>query len=194
MGGGKFEPKTPVNLNPPKDDPITLEELAKADGTEGQKAYGKVYDVTGNKMYQTGGNYNVFAGKDASRALAKSSTKPEDVQAEWKDLDEEKIGVLNDWITFFSKRYNIVGVVQGATNMDRPPFPPYPNVAIRKNLKYTKPVVATAGPSGVQLILAFAQRVSLINWGAAYVLFNAIVVSGTPGHPHASPACGSSGR
>ncbi len=29
---GKFEPKVPVNLNPPKDDPITLEELAQADG------------------------------------------------------------------------------------------------------------------------------------------------------------------
>lgn len=29
---GKFEPKVPVNLAPPKDDPITLEELAKADG------------------------------------------------------------------------------------------------------------------------------------------------------------------
>ncbi|KAI1121137.1 cytochrome b5-like heme/steroid binding domain-containing protein [Nemania abortiva] len=118
----KFEPKVPVKLDPPKDDLITLEELAKADGSEGKKAYvaikGKVYDVTGNKMYQTGGNYNVFVGKDASRALAKSSTKPEDVQAEWKDLDEKERGVLNDWITFFSKRYNIVGVVQGATNME----------------------------------------------------------------------------
>jgi hypothetical protein len=30
---GKFEPKTPVQLNPPKDDPITLEELAQATGT-----------------------------------------------------------------------------------------------------------------------------------------------------------------
>lgn len=29
---GKFEPKTPVQLNPPKDDPISTEELAKADG------------------------------------------------------------------------------------------------------------------------------------------------------------------
>lgn len=29
---GKFEPKVPVTLNPPKDDPISLEELAKADG------------------------------------------------------------------------------------------------------------------------------------------------------------------
>jgi hypothetical protein len=30
---GKFEPKTEVHLNPPKDDPITVEELAKYDGS-----------------------------------------------------------------------------------------------------------------------------------------------------------------
>lgn len=29
---GKFEPKTPVQLDPPKDDPISVEDLAKADG------------------------------------------------------------------------------------------------------------------------------------------------------------------
>ncbi|KAI0182913.1 cytochrome b5-like heme/steroid binding domain-containing protein [Xylaria flabelliformis] len=119
---GKFQPKVPVNLDPPKDDPITLEDLSQANGTEGRKAYvaikGKVYDVTGNKMYQEGGSYHVFAGKDASRALAKTSTKPEDVQPEWRDLDDKEKGVLNDWITFFSNRYNVVGLVQGATNTE----------------------------------------------------------------------------
>ncbi|KAK7922948.1 hypothetical protein PG985_007019 [Apiospora marii] len=119
---GKFEPKVPVNLDPPKDDPISLEDLAKADGKEGQKCYvaikGKVYDVTGNKAYQPGGAYNVFAGKDASRALGKTSTKAEDVKAEWHDLSDKDKGTLNDWITFFSKRYNVVGVVEGATNME----------------------------------------------------------------------------
>jgi hypothetical protein len=30
---GKFEPKVPVNLDPPKDDIISREELAKANGT-----------------------------------------------------------------------------------------------------------------------------------------------------------------
>jgi hypothetical protein len=60
----------------------------------------------------------VFAGKDASRALAKTSTKPEEVKAEWQDLNDKEKGVLNDWVTFFSKRYNVVGVVQGATNME----------------------------------------------------------------------------
>jgi hypothetical protein len=53
----------------------------------------------------------VFAGHDASRALALTSTKAEDVRADWEDLDEEKKKTLEDWNTFFSKRYNIVGYV-----------------------------------------------------------------------------------
>jgi hypothetical protein len=60
----------------------------------------------------------VFAGKDASRALGKTSTKFEDVSSEWKDLSDKDKGTLNDWVTFFSKRYNVVGVVEGATNME----------------------------------------------------------------------------
>lgn len=60
----------------------------------------------------------VFAGKDASRALGKTSTKADDVQAHWEDLDDKEKSTLNDWVTFFSKRYNIVGVVEGAANME----------------------------------------------------------------------------
>lgn len=33
---GRFEPKVPVTLAPPKDDPITLEELAAANGKSGE--------------------------------------------------------------------------------------------------------------------------------------------------------------
>jgi membrane-associated progesterone receptor component len=53
----------------------------------------------------------VFVGRDASRALALTSTKPEDVRADWEDLDDEKKKTLEDWNTFFSKRYNVVGYV-----------------------------------------------------------------------------------
>ncbi|KAF3760475.1 hypothetical protein M406DRAFT_72967 [Cryphonectria parasitica EP155] len=117
-----FKPKEPAKLAPPKDDPISPEELAKANGTDGGKCYvaikGKVYDVTGNKAYQPGGSYHVFAGKDASRALGKTSTKDEDVSSEWKDLNDKEKGVLNDWVKFFSNRYNVVGLVEGATNFD----------------------------------------------------------------------------
>ncbi|KAK4168872.1 cytochrome b5-like heme/steroid binding domain-containing protein [Cladorrhinum sp. PSN259] len=118
----KFEPKTPIQLNPPKDDPITPEELAKANGVDSDKTYvaikGLVYDVTGNKAYQPGGSYHVFAGHDASQALAKSSVKLEDVKPEWEHLDDKEKGTLNDWVTFFSKRYNVVGKVAGATNFE----------------------------------------------------------------------------
>jgi len=60
----------------------------------------------------------VFAGKDASRALAKSSTKVDDAVPEWKDLDDKEKSTLGDWVTYFSKRYNIVGNVEGATNTE----------------------------------------------------------------------------
>ncbi|KAI5858177.1 cytochrome b5 [Durotheca rogersii] len=119
---GKFEPKVPVNLDPPKDDIISLEELAKADGSAGQKAYvaikGKIYDVSANKAYREGGSYHVFAGKDASRALAKTSTKADDVRPEWEDLGEKEKQTLSDWDTFFSKRYNVIGILQGANNLE----------------------------------------------------------------------------
>jgi membrane-associated progesterone receptor component len=59
----------------------------------------------------------VFAGHDASRALGMTSTKAEDVSPDWSTLSDKEKGVLQDWYTFFSKRYNIVGVVEGATNL-----------------------------------------------------------------------------
>ncbi|RDL37638.1 Cytochrome b5-like Heme binding-containing protein [Venustampulla echinocandica] len=132
---GKFEPKTPVTLAPPKSDPISPDFLAKCKGEGDGLCYvaikGKVFDVTGNKAYQPGGSYSgkdqplsqynpsrlvLFAGHDASRALAMTSTKAEDVRPDWSDLSDKEKGVLEDWLTFFSKRYNVVGIVEGATN------------------------------------------------------------------------------
>ncbi|SZF01308.1 unnamed protein product [Blumeria hordei] len=128
---GKFEPRTPTTLQPPKDDPITLDELRRADGqssslhlasiTDGRIGVqsnlcyvaikGKVFDVSGNKAYLPDGSYHVFAGRDASRALARTSVKIEDVRPEWEDLDAKEKKTLDDWMIFFSKRYNVVGIV-----------------------------------------------------------------------------------
>ncbi|KAI7159717.1 hypothetical protein KC349_g3991 [Hortaea werneckii] len=120
-----FEPKHKVELDPPKDDIISAEYLSKCDGASHRpmvphgeaKLMGTVFDVTGNKAYGPEGSYKVFAGKDASRALAQSSLKPEECRPEWEDLSDEHKKVLNDWYTYFSKRYNIKGKVEGATNM-----------------------------------------------------------------------------
>jgi len=119
---GRFEPKTPVKLDPPKRDPISLDYLAKCDGnTPGYPTLvgikGTVFDVSRNPAYSPTGGYHVFAGKDASRALAQSSLKPEDCRPEWYDLPASEKKVLNDWMMYFSKRYNVVGSVQGASNL-----------------------------------------------------------------------------
>jgi len=118
---GQFAPKTSVQLDPPKDDPITVDYLAKCDGEhDGYPTYvaikGTVFNVSGNSAYAPGASYHVFTGKDASRGLAQSSLKPEDARPEWEDLSDEHKKVLNDWFTFFSKRYNIVGKVQAGSS------------------------------------------------------------------------------
>ncbi|KAF2473568.1 putative progesterone binding protein [Lindgomyces ingoldianus] len=116
----KFEPKQTVQLAPPKDDQITPEYLSKCNGTnEGYPTLvaikGTVFDVTGKDSYAPGKQYHVFAGKEPNRALASSSLKLEDCTPEYEDLAEDKKKVLDDWFTFFSKRYNIVGKLQSDT-------------------------------------------------------------------------------
>ncbi|EPS36226.1 hypothetical protein H072_10338 [Dactylellina haptotyla CBS 200.50] len=117
---GKFEPKEPVNLDPPKEDIITKEYLSKCDGTQEKfpilvAIKGTVFDVTNKKdTYGPGGSYHVFTGKDASAGLGKSSLKPEDAHSDFSGLNESEMETLNNWYTFFSKRYNIVGKVEGA--------------------------------------------------------------------------------
>lgn len=71
---------------------------------------GTVFDVTRNKAaYGPGEPYHVFVGRDASRALAKSSLEEEDALPEYTDLPESELSTLDDWYKFFSLRYNIVG-------------------------------------------------------------------------------------
>ena len=86
-------------------------------------------------VYGKGKSYNLFAGKDASKALGMSSLKPEDAVPDYSTLPETERKVLEDWFSFFQcvtllfplprrlisppsrKRYNIVGKV-----VDLPPL------------------------------------------------------------------------
>ncbi|KAF9227170.1 cytochrome b5 [Gyrodon lividus] len=105
------------DLDPPKYDPFTLKELAQYDGSDESKPIyvsikGDVFDVTRKRdVYGKGGSYNTFSGKDGSKGLGKSSLKVEDAIADYSTLPENEMKVLDDWHTFFSKRYNIVGRV-----------------------------------------------------------------------------------
>eukprot|EP00606_Chrysophyceae_sp_TOSAG23-5_P000206 GSChrysophyteH2.ASY1.ANO1.795.1 assembled CDS len=75
---------------------------------------GMVLDVSfgGTAMYGPGGPYHRFAGKDASRCLAKMSFKPEDIDStSVSDLSDSEVKVLHDWRDRFviAKQYPIVG-------------------------------------------------------------------------------------
>ncbi|CCM03888.1 uncharacterized protein FIBRA_06039 [Fibroporia radiculosa] len=110
------------DLAPPKADPFTLDELKQFDGSDDSKPIyvaikGTVFDVTRKRdTYGTGKSYNLFAGKDASKALGMSSLKAEDAISDYSELSEGDMKTLNDWHDFFSKRYDVVGKV-----IDLPP-------------------------------------------------------------------------
>ncbi|KIJ50391.1 hypothetical protein M422DRAFT_159829 [Sphaerobolus stellatus SS14] len=112
-----------VTLNPPKEDPFTTEQLKQFDGrTEDTPIYvaikGTVFDVSHKRdTYGPGRSYHAFTGKDASVALGKSTLKDEDLSADYSTLDEAQLKVLNEWYSFFTKRYNIVGKVIDGPNI-----------------------------------------------------------------------------
>ncbi|PON68361.1 Cytochrome b5-like heme/steroid binding domain containing protein [Trema orientale] len=96
---------------------LTAQELIQYNGTDPSKPIyvavkGRIFDVTdGKSFYGPGGPYSMFAGKDASRALAKMSKNLEDVSPSIDDLSEKEIGVLNDWEKKFEAKYPVIGRV-----------------------------------------------------------------------------------
>ena len=66
-------------------------------------ATGTIFDVSHKPdTYGKGKSYNLFAGKDASRALGMSSLKPEDAVSDYSTLTPADMKTLNDWFDFFS--------------------------------------------------------------------------------------------
>ncbi|GMJ11125.1 membrane-associated progesterone binding protein 2 [Hibiscus trionum] len=96
---------------------LTPQQLLQFNGSDPSKPIyvainGRIYDVTsGKSFYGPGGAYAMFAGKDASRALAKMSKNEEDVCADLDGLSEKEMGVLNDWVKKFEAKYPVVGRV-----------------------------------------------------------------------------------
>ena len=62
-------------------------------------------------MYGKGGSYNLFAGIDASRALAKMSFKPEDLNGDLEGLSQSERDCLDEWEQKFKDKYPAVGKV-----------------------------------------------------------------------------------
>ncbi|CAN8284197.1 unnamed protein product [Cochlearia groenlandica] len=96
---------------------FTESQLSQYNGVDESKPIyvaikGRVFDVTtGKSFYGVGGDYALFAGKDASRALGKMSKNEDDVSPYIADLTEKEIDTLNDWEKKFVAKYPVVGRV-----------------------------------------------------------------------------------
>ncbi|KAK6538784.1 hypothetical protein TWF694_010352 [Orbilia ellipsospora] len=119
----RFKPTTIPTIAAPQ--PIvfktfTPKTLLKHNGTDDPRILlavkGTVFDVSAGKMfYGPGAPYNIFAGRDASRGLAKGALeddlltpidKPLDTL---EDLTPEEREVLQGWFDQFEGKYLVVG-------------------------------------------------------------------------------------
>ncbi|KAK4734494.1 hypothetical protein R3W88_008755 [Solanum pinnatisectum] len=138
---------------------ISGEELKQYDGSDSKKPLlmaikGQIYDVSQSRMfYGPGGPYALFAGKDASRALAKMSFEEKDLTGDISGLGPFELEALQDWEYKFMSKYVKVGTVKqtvpvsdGASNDE----------SVESTNPETKPAEAVAssakpsedGPSG----------------------------------------------
>nr|QKO20385.1 cytochrome b5-like protein [Lymnaea stagnalis] len=112
---------TPVKepeLPPLKKQDFTLEQLREYDGkgSDGRvliAVNGKVFDVTrGKRFYGPGGPYGLFAGHDASRALATFSLGEDALKNEYDDLSDLnslQMESIREWEMQFQEKYVYVG-------------------------------------------------------------------------------------
>ncbi|KAK4226735.1 cytochrome b5-like heme/steroid binding domain-containing protein [Podospora fimiseda] len=130
-----LKPKTPLAI--PKEEPavvfrtFTPRTLLPYNGENNQPVYlavrGRVFDVTrGRNFYGPGGPYANFAGRDASRGLAKGSfdedmlTKdldgPLDTLA---DLTRDELEAMAGWEERFQEKYLVVGRLVAVGDEDK---------------------------------------------------------------------------
>ncbi|CAG5126244.1 unnamed protein product [Candidula unifasciata] len=111
-------PAKEPELPPLKKQDFTLEQLREFDGkgAEGRvliAVNGKVFDVTrGKRFYGPGGPYGLFAGHDASRALATFSLGEDALKNEYDDLSDLnslQMESVREWEMQFQEKYVYVG-------------------------------------------------------------------------------------
>lgn len=96
----------------------TKEELARFDGSSGDEVYlgflGLVYDVSVNAQhYGPGAEYNVFAGRDATRAFI-TGNFTHDLTDDIKDIEESYYSHIESWASFYGSTYKALGRIEGA--------------------------------------------------------------------------------
>ena len=100
----------------------TEEELKQYDGTQDEDgdgpilfaADGKVFNVyKGRHFYGPGAEYHLFAGRDATRLLAKGKLEEETEEEKKQKLSIAERAALQGWMWTFQSKYMVVGELEG---------------------------------------------------------------------------------
>ncbi|XXQ36429.1 Cytochrome b5 heme-binding domain-containing protein [Plasmodiophora brassicae] len=114
----EMPPKETYTL-PPDGHEYTKEDLAQYDGDCGKAILialkGTVYDITshpsGRQFYGKSAGYGIFAGKDASRALA-TMTFDDISSSSLEGLTEDQLRTLDEWKAKYDEKYKAVGTLR----------------------------------------------------------------------------------
>eukprot|EP00550_Attheya_septentrionalis_P012728 CAMPEP_0198301296 /NCGR_PEP_ID=MMETSP1449-20131203/51023_1 /TAXON_ID=420275 /ORGANISM="Attheya septentrionalis, Strain CCMP2084" /LENGTH=207 /DNA_ID=CAMNT_0044003335 /DNA_START=43 /DNA_END=666 /DNA_ORIENTATION=- len=100
-------------------------ELSEFDGTQDENgpllfsAGGRVFNVwKGRHFYGPGCEYHIFAGRDATRLLAKSQLEEETDEERALPLNIGQRAALEGWLWTFKNKYEIVGHLEGYNPKD----------------------------------------------------------------------------
>lgn len=94
------------------------DELVKYDGNSGETEIylgflGLVYNVTiGRHHYGPGAEYNIFAGRDATRAFV-TGNFTHDLHDDIRDIDESMYSHIESWASFYGSSYPVLGRIEG---------------------------------------------------------------------------------
>jgi len=100
--------------------PWTAEELAEFDGSKDPEGPiliavdSRVFNVwKGRHFYAPGCEYHIFAGRDATRLLARGLLEEEPPEDAAKPLTLAEQASLQTWLWTFENKYEVVGVTSG---------------------------------------------------------------------------------
>ncbi|GFH60146.1 hypothetical protein CTEN210_16622 [Chaetoceros tenuissimus] len=92
----------------------SLENDPEQNGPILMAANGKVFNVyKGRNFYGPGGEYQNFAGRDATRLLAKTQVEEESEEEMKKPLNMGQRATLQGWMWTLESKYDIVGELEG---------------------------------------------------------------------------------
>lgn len=117
----KILPEARLSKCPGEANPVRVwskQELANFDGKSGETDIylaflGTVYNVSVNAQhYANGAEYNVFAGRDATRAFV-TGNFTHDLHDDITDIDVSFYPHVESWASFYSASYQVLGRIEG---------------------------------------------------------------------------------